>query len=309
MMEYITKNDIDVLIMLSTYNGEKFLNQQLESISNQDYIGNIVLYVRDDGSTDSTLEILKAWEDKIRIIYFYDEKKLGAAMSFWKILLDAPKSKYYAFVDQDDVWDKNKLSTAIEALSKRKNRALWFSNYRLIDKCGNIITDSFNSIPPILTVSSQLICGIAQGCSMVFNYELFQYCKSKNIKFIPMHDTVVFSYALAAGEVIYDNKPLFSYRAHENNVVERTGKSVTKKIKSTYNLWFKKRKEISRFAAQILIDNINDLQEKEIEFLKLLSKSNKSIIDRIRIINSDNIKSTYTRGMKSFKIRTLLGLI
>jgi len=309
MVEDITENDIEVLIMLSTYNGEKFLEQQLESISKQDYLGKIVLYVRDDGSNDNTLEILKLWKDRLKIIYYNDEKNLGAAMSFWRLFLSAPKAKYYAFVDQDDVWDTNKLRKAIEALSKRKSKALWFSNYRLIDKFGNVVNDAYNKIPPVLTVSSQLVCGIAQGCSMVFNSELYQYCKDKNIKYIPMHDTIVFSYALAAGEVIYDNNPLFSYRVHENNVVAKTGKNINQKIKSTYSLWFKHRHEISKLAGEILEDNINYLQEKEIDFLILLSKTNKSIVDRIRLISSDNIKSNYTRGVKSFKIRTLLDLI
>lgn len=102
----------NILVLMSTFNGEKFIREQIESILAQENV-NIKLLVRDDGSTDKTLDILNEYKNKGKLNY-YIGKNLGPQLSFMHLLQNAPYCEYYAFADQDDVWLKDKLSTAIK---------------------------------------------------------------------------------------------------------------------------------------------------------------------------------------------------
>ena len=139
-----------LVIMLSTYNGEKYLEKQLRSIYIQKTDCAIQLYVRDDGSKDKTMQILHKWDEKFHITYIEDSESIGAAKSFWKLLNNAPEADYYAFVDQDDIWEENKIATAVSAIRNIEEAALWFSNCHLIDEKDNIIEDKFHQKKPIL---------------------------------------------------------------------------------------------------------------------------------------------------------------
>lgn len=92
-----------ITVLMSTYNGEKYLKEQLDSILNQEQV-DLKLLIRDDGSTDGTVNILKEYENSHTNIKWYSGLNLGCGKSFFQLVLDAPKSDYYAFVDQDDVW-------------------------------------------------------------------------------------------------------------------------------------------------------------------------------------------------------------
>ena len=113
-----------VNIIMSTYNGEHFLVEQLDSLCNQTY-ENIDIYIRDDGSTDNTREILKKYiaenESSKRIIYVDDENGLRYPKCFIKLLLESEKADYYAFCDQDDVWNSDKIENGVKELEKFEN--------------------------------------------------------------------------------------------------------------------------------------------------------------------------------------------
>ena len=99
---------------MSTYNGHKYLDKQLKSIAEQTVVNHLTLYIRDDGSKDDTFDIIDKWKNKINIV-LYKEKNAGPAMSFWQLLMKSEvKADYYAFCDQDDVWDKDKIEKGIE---------------------------------------------------------------------------------------------------------------------------------------------------------------------------------------------------
>ena len=101
-----------VLVMLSTYNGEKFLAQQLDSLYKQKKV-DVFILVRDDGSNDKTLEILNQYKDKYGKMIVLAQSNIGVAQSFFSLMYYAvtemPKFDFYAFCDQDDVWFENKL--------------------------------------------------------------------------------------------------------------------------------------------------------------------------------------------------------
>lgn len=298
-----------IVIMMATYNGEKYIDEQLKSIYEQIGDFDIKLMVRDDNSTDETLKIIKFWENKLSIELIEDEDSLGAAKSFWKLLEMAPEADYYAFVDQDDRWHKNKLSVAIETLEKEKGIALWCSDCRLIDSEGNVLQDKMHEITPNLSIESQMVCGEIQGCAMVFNKLARNSVLEKQIKVMPMHDIVFLLNVVASGKVIYEDTPFFDYRMHANNVVAKEGKSFLKKVKSTYNLWISHKHEVSSFAADFLELNKDSLSQRQREYLEKLSTCRNNILSRLWLITSVQTVSANRRGLRSFKIRVLLGLI
>lgn len=127
-----------VAVLMSTYNGEAHLTDQLDSVFGQEGI-KIVLYVRDDGSGDGTLRLLRTYaEDNdaaIRIIESQEEGNVGVYES-WNLLLEhvPDEFEYYALCDQDDIWAQGKLARAIEALSaKRDQPALYTHNTLAVD--------------------------------------------------------------------------------------------------------------------------------------------------------------------------------
>ena len=250
-----------IIIMLSTYNGSQYLNEQLNSVYQQNTQCHIRLLFRDDGSTDNTKEILGNWKSKLDILDLSDDKSMGVSKSFWHLLKAAPNADFYAFMDQDDIWDSTKISTAIESLGQVQGPAMWCSNCRIIDKNGIMIHEKMYRERPILTIPSQLVCGCIQGCAMIFNAEARRYVLKKSPASVPMHDIVMITYMLAAGKVIYENTPLFSYRMHDNNVIAKGGKNRIQKMKSTLSLWFakEKRNQVSVLARQILLDNLEYL--------------------------------------------------
>lgn len=300
-----------IVVLLSTFNGEKFIFSQLESIYKQNTDCDIEILVRDDGSTDNTQDILKSWEDKLKISYLIDSYNLGAAHSFWRLLSCAPIADYYAFVDQDDIWDCNKISTAISSIDEYKCSVLWCSNCRLIDEYGNVIQDKMHYNPPKLDIISQLICGSFQGCSMVFNREAYKFIMQCRIPNIRMHDIVIMTHIIAINKVVYDETPLFSYRIHSNNVVAKRGKSFVKRTLSSLNNWFGKSHKYatSLLAAELLYNVGVNLSVETYQYLKWVAECKKNIVYRLKIVMDKRTKNDNRKGLRTFKIKVILGII
>lgn len=300
-----------VLIMLSTYNGENYLKKQLDTICKQNTECDIKLLVRDDGSTDSTVHILKQYENILEISFCNSGGfNLGAAKSFWILVKNAPNADYYAFVDQDDLWDDNKIERAILALQGRKAPTLWFSNCRIINECDEVIETRLRKKKPILDIPSQLVCGSAQGCSMVFNKAALELCRSKDLDIIPMHDLIFMIYVLAEGTVLYDDEPLFGYRVHSNNTVAKKGKNLLERIKTTQNSWFGKNSKysISKFSKEVLTNSYY-LDSETKKYLYELSRCKTCLKSRIFILNSKRTRTNTDHALFSFVMRVILGII
>lgn len=92
-----------VIVLMSTYNGEKYLKEQIDSILNQVKV-EVFLMIRDDGSSDNTIAILKEYERQNRNIKIIKGKNIGVGNSFMQLLYNSAEAEYYAFADQDDVW-------------------------------------------------------------------------------------------------------------------------------------------------------------------------------------------------------------
>ena len=210
-------NNSKVCVLLSTYNGEKYIKEQLESLYSQEGVS-ITLLVRDDGSSDSTCSVLDVEQGAGRLTWYTGEN-LKPAFSFWNLLQKAPDSPFYAFCDQDDVWDNDKLKVAVDKLvSAGDMPALYFCQTRLVDASLNEIESV--KISPLLTYDEALIYHFVTGCTMVINSAMREVLLRYTPEFIRMHDIWIYDVAQAVGaKVFFDSVPHISYRQHGGNVI------------------------------------------------------------------------------------------
>ena len=107
-----------VIVLLSTYNGERYLRQQIDSLLNQKNVSLRIL-ARDDGSNDATMSILKEYADKHDIFSYYQGENCGPAKSFLDLISKAEKADYYALCDQDDIWEINHLEVLLSNIGDK----------------------------------------------------------------------------------------------------------------------------------------------------------------------------------------------
>ena len=207
----------EVQVLMSTYNGMRYIGEQLQSLYSQEEV-EVSLLVRDDGSSDSTCALLDEEQAAGRLTWYTGEN-LKPAFSFWNLLHKAPDCPYYAFCDQDDVWDKDKLKTAVEHLEKAAGKpALYFCQTRLVDAELNVIKSV--KISPLLTYGEALSYNFVTGCTMVINSAMRDVFLRYTPGFIRMHDIWMYDVALAVGaQIFFDPQPHISYRQHGGNVI------------------------------------------------------------------------------------------
>ena len=120
----------DVIVLMSTYNGEKYIAEQIDSIYNQDFDGSIQILIRDDGSKDHTKEIIKQYENTPRRnIQLIEENNVGPQRSFLKLIQAADEAKFYFFSDQDDFWYADKIRRAVRQIGNKEEPVCYCSNY------------------------------------------------------------------------------------------------------------------------------------------------------------------------------------
>ena len=219
-----------VAILLSTFNGEKFLDELLISILNQSYTG-FNVYIVDDGSTDNTLSVIKYYAKLHKNVHFLEIGKpgKGAFYSFMELLafVDAD---YYFFADQDDVWLKDKVKILVERLVFLENEfgqvpILVYSDLFVVDENLNVISSSFSAYSSInqeLVLKNKYFFSVTNavvGCTMCINNYVKKLCYPVNPLAI-MHDSwITLSTAFNGGLIDYTPDKLLLYRQHENNVI------------------------------------------------------------------------------------------
>ena len=207
----------NVLVLMSSYNGEKYIKEQIDCILAQKGVS-VKLLVRDDGSTDGTLQILKDYAGK-GLLEYYTDGNLGPQRSFMQLLKNAPQSDYYAFADQDDFWMDDKLATAVAMLESSVDQpALYLGRTMLADT--NLNQLGSVEVSPLLTMGESLVYEFATGCTMVLNNRLRTVINAYTPEYLAMHDVWIYSVALAVGAAVkFDKVPHMLYRQHGNNVV------------------------------------------------------------------------------------------
>ena len=176
-------------VLLSSYNGEKFIARQLDSILSQQGEFALELIVRDDGSTDATCAILQEYADAGKLRWYTGEN-LKPAKSFLHLLQNAPGYDYYAFCDQDDYWHPGKLCAALDTIKHCTGPAIACANARLVDGELNPLGRNVYKRPPRTDFYSLLVGSNIIGCTMVFNQAAARLVQEKPLpEEIFMHDS------------------------------------------------------------------------------------------------------------------------
>ena len=209
-----------VQILMSTYNGEKFIRKQLDSIVKQDY--KISLLIRDDGSRDSTVEIIKEYQQKYDFIKLVEGVNMGVVKSFFELIrISDSDADYYSFADQDDIWFEGKISRAVKKLEKmdEKKPCLYCARQTLIDGDDKILRVKMKEVHIRPGFGNAIVENIATGCTCVINKRLRDLAAAYEPEYTIMHDWWLYMLASNMGEVYFDNKPQMYYRQHGSNTM------------------------------------------------------------------------------------------
>lgn len=212
-----------VAVLLSTYNGARFLAEQLESLARQSGV-EVLLHARDDGSSDATPAILREWAGRWpRLADLTIGENLRPAASFLTLLRTAPgDAEYFAFCDQDDVWHPDKLARGVAAIAGEGGPALYCSNVALVDE----------ALAPLGPAPRNgdtrfvhlLFENIAFGCTVVMNRAARDLIAAHDPGAAAvMHDWWCALVVAAFGRIHYDPRPGVSYRQHGGNTVGQQG--------------------------------------------------------------------------------------
>ena len=234
------KDNIKIGILLATYNGEKYITEQLESIKHQSY-GNFSVYIHDDGSIDRTIMLVKEFCKSDNRFHLIDAPSCGSAKENFFFLMSCVKDeKYIMFSDQDDYWNDNKISLCLEKMMETEKDTkvpiCIYSNLEVVDDNLETINTSFYDYsgkkPYKNDLPSLIMNNVVVGCTMMINLELLNRGLSDvDHDLIFMHDWWLALIASMDGKIIYIDQALIKYRQHSNNVVGAHQKTkLTKKI-------------------------------------------------------------------------------
>lgn len=284
-------------IMMATYNGEKYICEQIESILAQTY-HEWKLFISDDGSNDHTIEIINKYQERYPNKIFILESRNtfhNAKDNFSYLLKKIPEAEYYTFCDQDDIWLIDKLEKMLYTLQKRqiKNIVLAYHDMLVgenLEKTKHLSYYEYTKINLNTANSLQqtLLYNTIPGCSMLFNHEL-----RKRIVDIPrecfMHDWWVLLVALCSqGQIIFVNKTLSLYRQHAENqigVVVKPGmKYVFEKTVSFFKI-------VQYHKNNIIMKKVRICQAKQLlkRYGRTMDGKNKELLETfITILMSKN---------------------
>lgn len=286
----------DVTILMATYNGEKYISEQIESIINQTF-SNWELLVRDDGSTDSTIKILEKFENKdSRIRIIRDEVgNLGQCLNFNELMKNAKLNSYVMFSDQDDVWLPTKIEESMKEIKKVESiygteaPIVVYTNYNTVNSKLEYINTAYgkrdlNEYDPI--ANRLLIQNWLMGCTMIINNKLLKYSLEVPIE-ADNHDNWIALIASMTGHIHYLNKITMLHRWHSNNVTtndETTNiKNRIKRVKIRFKeneKAFIKRQRLDFLIEQQVKSCIPGFDNKSLDDYRVILKSKgaKSVI-------------------------------
>lgn len=271
---------IDVL--MATYNGEKYLKEQIDSILNQTY-KNIQIIISDDCSTDSTREILKQYEQNEKIKIYYQEKNLGYIKNF-EFLLRNVENDIYMLSDQDDVWKEQKIEKAVEKL-KNENLDLVFGDLEVVDENLNTLYDSFNKFMKldrkiekyIDSYKLQYLYNCITGCTIISRKKLIDKILPlpNNSKYM-VHDYWMGLMVALNGKIGYIKETYIKYRQHGNNQV-----GIEKKSHK-----FKELEQVRNLFIEVKLGIFTAYVQNEEKFPEKLKKQNKKALEYYQMLKN-----------------------
>ena len=299
-----------ISILLSTYNGEKYLKEQLDSLFAQTY-SKIKIIVRDDGSSDDTLKILNSYDIEL----LQSNKNLGVKESFLALLDYAVKntqSEHFMFCDQDDVWEKEKIEKTLKKMREMELRypnlpLLVHTDLKVVDENLQIINESFwnhdHINPEFNKFNNLLMQNTVTGCTVMINKKL-----ALSVLPIPeniiMHDWWLGLVASQFGKIGFIDEALILYRQHSNNSIGAKGFDYSVVIEKFYMIFYKdgfylKRIKDNILQAKVFLDRYRDKLDKETvdmleDFTVIESKSfwkKREILLRYRLLKQGFLRN------------------
>lgn len=298
-----------VAILMSTYNGEKYIREQLNSLFKQENV-DISIWVRDDGSKDSTCDILEEFAS-LGKLQWYTGDNLRTAKSFMDLVKHVDGYDYYAFCDQDDVWNPEKLDRALSIIMEQENikediPVFYNSDYQLVDSNLKHLPESYHKSNT--TYNAAILSSCATGCTVVFNKILRDYLIEYEPKYQAMHDSWACRVCLAVGgKVIFDeNYKSLLYRQHESNVLG-DHRDIKTRVKLIVNRIVSKECAASRQAQELLLGYGKYMTDENLEITKTVANYRKSLYARMKLLFSRKIITPYSQFNRGIKVAILLG--
>jgi glycosyltransferase involved in cell wall biosynthesis len=274
---------------MTTYNGEKYVDEQIRSILNSTY-QDFELFIYDDGSTDSTMSILQSYESQYpeKVHAYQNNVNLGVTLNFLHALCKST-TDYIMFCDQDDSWKSNKIATTLKRMRHMEAQIgkdiplAVFTDAIVVDKELKILNNSFfcsgHLNPKKIDLPHLLMENKLIGCTVMINASLRKVLQSHTMpKEARYHDWWIALIASAFGKIGFVNEGTLLYRQHGGNVVGDTG----------FFAYFKNR--IASLDEQR--EALRALERQAEEFLilygDLLTEENRDIIQCFANLNQMN---------------------
>lgn len=307
-----------ISVCIATYNGEKYIKEQLDSLVNQT-VKPYEVILQDDCSLDNTVEIAKQYTDQLNLKIYTNDVNLGFTKNFESVISKA-NGNYIALCDQDDIWREDKLEILLNNI---ENNSLIYSNSMLIDANGKSLEKSFSKVLNKNFISStEALNFLNDNCvsahAMLFKKELLNYIFPfpKNIFF----DQWIAANAAALNGVKYYDECLVEYRQHDNNTLsnhikKKLHKEKISRLERTFSQINQKILHIDDFLTiplltekdRVLLNNLKmGYQSKKTSWLSLklcnLLLANKNILYSILNKNKYRLILKELLGIKLYKL-------
>lgn len=301
------------LVLMCTYNGERFLREQIESILSQEGVA-VSIRIADDCSSDSTVKILDEYAVKYpNISYSVNTSNKNFTYNFIDLLFSVKDTSfdYYAFSDQDDIWMPDKLQRAIRMIGEKGQQhdgTLYCSNLYVADIQGRPVGLEEDESIRKTNRCTYLYENICTGCTMVFDKRFMEQCVKYYPQGIRLHDHWFFLIAVYTAAWIYDSDSRILYRQHIDNQVGSKS-NIDSSLSAQFSRFVRKK------GGAETVQRLQQLLEGYGEEISEADKKNIRIVANYRKKLSCRLKFTFGRRFKRrkndirFRIRVLFGKV
>lgn len=290
-------NDV-IAVILATYNGEKFVRKQLDSLLSQTY-QHYVIYIRDDSSTDGTVQIIKEYVDMYpkKIFFLKNRNNLGFLKTYELLLRDCSE-EYIAFCDQDDIWNNDKIEKEYYALKEVESAnpglpVLVHSDLEMIDEEDRTICNSFFDYKMYIFSKKKDLGSILGPCGVMGNTILInKWLKMKILPFfdpLDYHDYYIAVVNEICGKRVTLKDRLVRYRIHSSNTSNnRIGFKKESKCRLPY------RDSKRKYLIKYLLSKVDSDKDKHILlfFYSYLTKECPNICDFLSLLRFNLVKAS-----------------
>lgn len=288
-----------VQVLMSTYNGERYIQEQIDSIFSQEDV-DVYLYIRDDNSSDGTVDIIKDNMKNNSKIKFISGENLGYERSFMELVYSADEYDYYAFADQDDVWNQRKLCEAISRI-KEINYDGPVMYYSMMTEVTSDLKvkekQQFLHYP--LNKKMNLFQNFVQGSTIVFNKECANLVKRYKLTRVCAQDVWIPLLCNYFGKLVFDERSFILYRIHDDAVTNQMKKKYWKKL---FKRIFSNDK-VDNLAIDLLSGYEDILCEQDKAFLYCLKNFKKN---KLKLMLDKDVRKLSVKGTLMLKMAILL---